>query len=63
MLGGLQGVEDPCGVKTDWRSCEWRWRGWDKMPGVGASQTILALQVALGDLEVMQGHVGTFVAE
>ena len=33
------------------------------MSGVGASQTILALQVGLGDLKIMQGHVGTFVAE
>ena len=33
------------------------------MSGVGARQMILALQVGLGDLEIMQGHVGTFVAE
>ncbi len=33
------------------------------MSGVGASQMILALQVGLGDLKIMQGHVGTFVAE
>ena len=33
------------------------------MSGVGASQTILALQVGLGDLKITQGHVGTFVAE
>ena len=33
------------------------------MSGVGASQAILALQVGLGDLKIMQGHVGTFVAE
>src|ERR1019366_2966898 len=30
MLGELQGDEHPCRVKTGWRSCEWRWRGWDK---------------------------------
>ena len=33
------------------------------MSGVGASQTILALQVGLGDLKIMQGHVGTVLAE
>ena len=63
MLGGLQGAEDSCGVEAGWRSCEWRRRGWDKMSGVGASQAILALQVSLGDLKIMQGHVRTFVAE
>ena len=63
MLGGLQRVEDSCGVEAGWRICEWRRRGWDKMSGVGASQMIFPLQVGLGDLKIMQGHVGTFVAE
>jgi hypothetical protein len=33
------------------------------MSGVGASQMILAAQVGLGDFKIMQGHVGTLVAE
>jgi len=61
--GGLQGVEDPCGVKIGGRSSEGRWRGGDKMSGVSASQMILTLQVGLGDLKMMQCHVRAFVAE
>jgi hypothetical protein len=63
VLGGLQGIEEPCRVRTGWRSSKWCWRGWDKMSGVGASQMILTLQVGLGDIEIMQGHRGTLVAE
>ena len=62
VLGGLQGVEDPFGVSTGWSSVQ-RWQGWDKMSRVSASQMILTLQVGLGDFEVMQRHMGTFVAE
>jgi len=52
VLGGLQGLEDTCGVKTGWSS-EGCWRGWDKISRVSPCQPILALQVGLGDLQVV----------
>jgi hypothetical protein len=63
MLGGLQGVEYPVGVKTGWKSSQGCWRGWDEVSGVGASQMILTLQVRLGDLKIVQRHIGASVAE
>jgi len=58
----MQGVEDACRVKTGCSSEGCR-QGRDKMSIVGPSQMIFPLQVGLGDLKVLQRHMGTFVAE
>src|ERR1039457_5646576 len=36
---------------------------WHQMPGMGKRKVELALEILLGDLEILQGHMGALVTE
>ena len=54
MLGDEQDVDDPVKACTSWRSgCL---RLWSQMPGFGASQLELPLEIGEGYIDVAHGH-------
>jgi hypothetical protein len=60
MLSGEQGIKDPLDAGTvDERSLRVR----SYMPGLRSCQVKLALEILLGDLDVLHGHVGALVAQ
>ena len=62
VLSGLERVDQASQIGTRWRSRRDRLR-WCQMSGVNSGQVELALEILLGDLEILQGHVRALMTE
>jgi hypothetical protein len=60
VLGGLEGVDQASQIRTKWgsRGDDPRWR---QVSGMSPGQVELALEILLGDLEILQGHLGALM--
>ena len=63
VLGGLEGVDQAVQIRTRWRNGGCHPGVWCEVPGVRPRQLVLALEILLGDFEILQGHVRALVTE